>query len=257
MQLTTRQPLYQLEELFPFLRGAAREALRLHPRREQGVGVTSSKIGGPIVWPAGEPHPICPTKSCPAVPVLQLRRFDAPMLPFPNGNDLLQLLWYPQAYEEWGYNPKIEVYWRNSKTLSADNVLIPIYENHESMFVVHECRVQPEIIVEYPYIGLLSMDEQQTIWNWEEKQDDPLAQYQYCLSTCPGTKVGGYPDYGEQDAPSWAGTANRTFEYLLALSDDEWDGGSLQYGFQLNAFRYCRKDNRAISKSIGVHDGWQ
>ena len=226
MKLTTRQPPYQLEELFPFLRGTAREALRLHPRREQGVDVMSSKIGGSIAWPVGEPHPICRTKSCPAVPVVQLRRSDAPMLPFPDGADLFQLLWYPQSYDEWGYNPRVEVYWRDSKTLSADSVLIPIYENHEDIFVVHECRVQPEIIVEYPYIELLSEDEQKIIWDWEDEQNDPLARYQYCLSTCPGTKVGGYPDYSGQGAPSWSGATGRTLKYLLTLSDNEWDGGS-------------------------------
>ena len=91
MPLTTQQSPYQIEELFPFLQGTVREALRLHPRREQGVSVTSSKIGGSIVWPADEPHPICPAKSCHAIPVLQLKRSDAPMLPFPNDTDLFQL----------------------------------------------------------------------------------------------------------------------------------------------------------------------
>ena len=79
---------------------------------------------------------------------------------------------------------------------------------------------------EYPYIGLLSAEQQQAIWSWEEAQNDPMARYQYCLSTCPGTKVGGYPEYGGQDAPRTANTNHQQPEYLLTLSDSEWDGGS-------------------------------
>jgi Domain of unknown function (DUF1963) len=226
MVLNTRQPPYDVEELFPFLKAMGRRTTRLHPRREAGLPATVSKIGGSILWPPNDTHPVCSVKSCPAVPVIQLRRDDCPSIEFPTGFDLLQILWYPQGYEDWGYNPQLEVYWRDSTKLSPESVLTPVYENHEDIFVVNECRIHPESVIEYPYIDLLNEDQQQVIWKWEKTQDNPMARYQYCLSTCPGTKVGGYPDFCGQDAPSMIGSNGQQLQYLLTLASDEWDGGS-------------------------------
>ena len=191
-----------------------------------------SKIGGAFAWPSDEISPVCPTKSCPAVPVIQLRQADFPDINFPDQTDLFQLLWYPQSYEELCFNPKIEIYWRQSTKLSDSSIIEPVYGDYESIFFIHECRIEPEQVIEYPYIGLLSEEEQQAIWKWESAQDDPMARYQYCLSTCPGTKVGGYPEYAGQDVPTVADTNRRKLEYLLTLSDSEWDGGSFPAGDQ-------------------------
>lgn len=226
MPWTTRQPSYDVEELFPFLRGMARTTVRLHPRRQSNLPPALSKIGGTMVWPHDEPVPVCRESSSPAVPVIQLLKSDFPSLKFPTGTDLLQLLWYPRSYEDWGYNPQIEIRWRNSKCLSAGSVITPTYENYEEGFVVHECRIAPESVTEYPDIGTLSENQRQAIWNWEKKHDDPIARYQYCLSTCPGTKIGGYPDFAGEDVPMVRNSYSKELEYLLTLSDDEWDGGS-------------------------------
>lgn len=226
MQLTTRSSPYHLEELFPFLRGRGRDAIRLHPRRQQQIAPFESKIGGSFVWPRNEAHPVCPEQHCPAVPVIQLRKADAQVLPFPKGTDLFQLLWFPWQYDDCQYNPKIEIYWRNSDALSQDNVLSPVYENHEEMYEVHECRLRPETVTEYPYVYLLDEDERQQIEDWEQTAGDPLAGYQKVLSTCPGTKIGGYPNYDGQDAPRPTGRNGAESTYLLTISDSEWDGGS-------------------------------
>lgn len=226
MPWTTRQPTFDVEALFPFLKGRARTAMRLHPRREVDLPPAVSKIGGTFVWPPSEPPPVCPTKLCPAVPVLQIRRAEFPLIEFPGDTDLMQLLWYPQAYDDWHYNPKIEIFWRTLDDIPTDSVLRPVYKHHEDIFFVHECRIEPEVVIEYPYIDLLTEVEKQAICKWEEEQDDPLARYQYCLSTCPGTKVGGYPEYAGQDAPTIFNSDGRESEYVLTLSDDEWDGGS-------------------------------
>jgi hypothetical protein len=226
MTWTTRNPPFRLESLFPFLKGTARKTVRLHPRRAENLAPTISKIGGAFVWPSDELRPVCPIKSCPAVPVIQLRRADFPLMEFPTGTDLLQILWYPQSYKDCNYNPKLEIRWRSTDRLPVDSVLEPAYQNHEDMFVVHECRITPEEVVEYPYKDLLPEDERKAISKWEKGLDDPMAHYQYCLSTCPGSKVGGYPDFGGQDAPVFVKSTGYMLEYLLTLSDDEWDGGS-------------------------------
>lgn len=226
MAYTTRRPPYKMEKVFPFLKGKGRKAVRLHPRREAGLAPTISKIGGAIVWPADEPKPECPITGCHAVPVIQLLRQDFREVEFEDDTDIFQLLWYPRSYADWEYKPRIEVRWRHSEECTSDSVFEPNYENAEEIFIVHECRIHPETVVEYPYIDLLTDEEMQEIWSWEEKQNDPLARYQYCLSVCPGTKIGGYPQFAGQDAPSILKQNGSSLHYMLTLTDAEWDGGS-------------------------------
>ena len=103
---------------------------------------------------------------------------------FPIGTDLFQLLWYPRRYENCGCNPKIEIHWRKASALNPESIIEPVYQNHEDMYVVHECSVEPEDVAEFPYIDLLTEDQKQQIWTWEEA-NGAMALYQYCLSTAP------------------------------------------------------------------------
>jgi hypothetical protein len=88
-------------------------------------------------------------------------------------------------------------------------------------------------VLEYPYIWSLGSTERATIRDWErslsplpEHVDYAPAMYQYLLSTCPGSKIGGYPDWGGQDANVPLNSQSNPADYLLTISDDEWDGGS-------------------------------
>ncbi|MFF8725566.1 hypothetical protein ACF073_03605 [Streptomyces sp. NPDC015171] len=49
---------------FPELAPLARTAVRLHPRAG-APAVTDSSLGGPLLWPAGEPWPTCPEHAGP------------------------------------------------------------------------------------------------------------------------------------------------------------------------------------------------
>lgn len=84
----------------PELAGLARETTLLYPRSGQ-PGVHDSSIGGPLLWPAYEPWPMCaepghwkPLRSptevvgpepVALVPVVQFYARDVPGLPFPPG----------------------------------------------------------------------------------------------------------------------------------------------------------------------------
>ena len=136
MSRTTREAPYDVEELFAFLKGTARQTLRLHPERKANVSPMVSKVGGAFAWPAGEAQPTCEERGCRAVPVVQLRKDDVPSIEFPPGCDLCQLLWYPEEYPDWGYNPKVEVYWRDLVTLGRESVIGP---NDPSVTVVSIC----------------------------------------------------------------------------------------------------------------------
>ncbi|MFJ7588037.1 hypothetical protein ACIQZO_11765 [Streptomyces sp. NPDC097617] len=99
---TPPRPL-DVESLFPGLAAHRRAATRLHPR-PAAPGVHDSHVGGPLLWPADDPWPICtvPHRGAPGpgpLPLLalaQLHARDVPDLPAgPDGCDLLQVFWCP------------------------------------------------------------------------------------------------------------------------------------------------------------------
>lgn len=95
-----------VKELFPELVSFRREAVRLHPRPGRPT-CRASSVGGPLLWPAGEPWPECAEEHSdmygtgqhygvmPLVPVVQVYQADAPSVLYPPGCDLLQVLWCP------------------------------------------------------------------------------------------------------------------------------------------------------------------
>ncbi|MEZ0296207.1 MAG: hypothetical protein ACAI35_07105 [Candidatus Methylacidiphilales bacterium] len=228
----SQPPVINVEEAYHFLRGQGSGALRLHPRRKAGLDPLGSKIGGSIAWPLGEPFPVCPERRCPAVPVLQLHQRDAPELPFMPGTDLFQLLWYPQNYHGKGigtyFGPKILGFWRDSSTLGWNRALRPIYDLYEYLYVVQECEVHPEWVIEYPDIDELPPDQQMEIISHYLKRPDGDDDYIYsqCLSIAPGFKVGGYPSWSARELMGDIFPADPDQKYLLTIDAMEWQSGS-------------------------------
>ncbi|MFJ7419114.1 hypothetical protein ACIQXD_10880 [Streptomyces uncialis] len=79
-------------------------------------GVGDSSVGGPSLRPADEPWPYCgqpghrsshddesPAGPLPVVPVVQLFARDVPELRFPEGKDVLQVVWCPLIHPEQSY----------------------------------------------------------------------------------------------------------------------------------------------------------
>src|SRR5262245_21982612 len=93
---------FPLTTRFPELQGMEKPARLLHPQPAQGVPEAGiSKIAGPTAWPRGEPWPVCPTSGGEEhlpIPVVQLRRCDFPEIQFPDGREVLQILWCPQLH---------------------------------------------------------------------------------------------------------------------------------------------------------------
>ena len=218
--MITLPPTLDIETVFPFLAGRSRTTWRLHPRRASALDLMASKLGGNMPWPAEEEFPLCPDRGILAIPVIQLRRDSGVPLPFPDGTDLFQLLWYPAEYEDNHYLPRLLVRYRTIAALGGCAVLTSVLAEPDMGYTVHECALSVESVVEYPYIHSLNPNERARVRAWEDDRGEPT--YQYLLSTCPGTKVGGYPDYAGQDDFS----PPLPWEYLLTLSDAEWDGGS-------------------------------
>lgn len=58
MSRTTPPRPLDVETMFPELSGYRRSATRLHPR-PGNPGASDSSVGGPLLWPADEPWPVC------------------------------------------------------------------------------------------------------------------------------------------------------------------------------------------------------
>ncbi|PYC88069.1 hypothetical protein C7C46_01580 [Streptomyces tateyamensis] len=148
-----------IEQLFPELAPLRRTTTRLHPRT--GVPeVDESSVGGPLNWPSAEPWPHCaerhygpgdqptPPGGSALVPVIQLYHRDAPEVPFPDGTDLLQVLWCPFEHDE--CEPRPQVFWRSATDVETVSNPPPAPAGAEPRYVPQPCVVHPEPFTEYP-----------------------------------------------------------------------------------------------------------
>lgn len=234
--LTTRPSPVDVPARFPMLAAFARQATRLHPRSGDPTGRDSS-MGGPLLWPADEPWPTCMSDFCcaddgtrraqtddpaPLVPVLQLFAQDVPGLPFPDGADLLQVLWCPFFHDESEPWPLLR--WRCEADLDGASALRPAaHPQALRESVPSPCVLSPEVVTEYPVADLpqelasgvyelAKAVEAETGWNLFEH-----------LSVAPGTKVGGYPSW-VQGADWPVCLCGAVMAHLVTIASWEYDG---------------------------------
>ncbi|MEU4301523.1 hypothetical protein [Kitasatospora aureofaciens] len=107
----------ELAAAVPGLAEYLRPATLLNPYAAQPVPGASG-IGGPALWAVGAPWPHCtarhpedeyliprsapvpPTVPTALITLAHLRAEDAPHLPWPEGTDLLQVLWCPNDHDD-------------------------------------------------------------------------------------------------------------------------------------------------------------
>ncbi len=236
----TPKPLVDIAKLIPQFAPLAKTTVRLHPRKGE-VPVDASKIGGVFLWPKDEPWPSPPdTDQVRLVPVLQLRKEDVPELGFRHDSDLFQLLWDPRINET-TYGPTPYAFWRKRGEVVDAIDVVPSPSNGidvEDDNLPEPCLIYPERVTEYPDVFVVSDDmpdlmqkldastELQRIAEVDEEIfEEPNVVYQYLLSTCPGTKVSGYPEWKQSPQPQTC-NCGRAMEYLLTISYDEWNGGT-------------------------------
>lgn len=221
-------------ELFPELAPLRRETVRLHPRMGDPTCHDSS-VGGPLLWPAGEPWPTCagehqdlegrrPDGPVPLVPVAQVYQADVPSVSFAPGCDLLQVLWCPFAHED--FAPRPRVYWRAAGSVDqiADTPAVPAGAPDDH--VPGPCVVHPEPVTEYP-----SWDLPNDVGDALQDRFKRLAQdtgwlYHYHLSDAPGTKLGGYPGWTQDPAWPNCDSCGQRMQHLITVASWEWDGES-------------------------------
>ncbi|WP_204082651.1 hypothetical protein [Asanoa ishikariensis] len=235
MHTTAASPI-DVPEVFPEVVPFAMTTVRLHPRPGAPTADQSS-MGGPLLWPAREPWPVCDgpepadhldgepgEAEVPLVPVLQLFAEDVPELPFPAGTDVLQVLWCPFDHEPWT-SPRPELRWRRRADVGARLAEQP--EPDEEADVQHvpdPCVLHPERVTEYP-----SDDLPEAVWSQikdtiERVERETGWEYETDLAVASGTKVGGYPGWTQE--PDWptCGCGAR-MAHLLTVASWEFSRG--------------------------------
>ncbi|MFI0366418.1 hypothetical protein ACH35V_00980 [Actinomadura sp. 1N219] len=229
MTHTTPPPIVDITVGIPELAAYARTAVRLHPRRG-APGPDDSSIGGPIRWPANEPWPFCDEafngheRPVAMVPIAQIYAADVPAYPFPQGTDLLQILWCPNHDGLW-LNHTISVRWRRADDVTEVLADPPApYTVEEEWLVPIPCVLDPEPVTEYPDSDELPTEIQDAIDEWEAG----YFAYQYGLSTASGCKVGGGMAWNVTDMgdPPTCAECGAPAHLILQLDSSEWSGGA-------------------------------
>ncbi|MEV8530178.1 hypothetical protein AB0451_39935 [Streptomyces sp. NPDC052000] len=169
MARTILPPPFSVPDLIPELADLVRETTLLYPR-SGAPHISDSSIGGPLLWPVAEPWPQCadPGHYNPAhvstagagaapvtmVPVVQLYARDVPELPFPQGCDVLQIVWCPLIHESQDQCTVLpQLHWRNEAEVTATGAAakaLPAPYESDDDFVPRPCTVSPTRVEEYP-----------------------------------------------------------------------------------------------------------
>ncbi|MFB6513521.1 hypothetical protein ACFCW4_13200 [Streptomyces virginiae] len=140
---------------------------------------------------------------------------------FPPACDLLQVLWCPRAHDGRWVLP--EVHWRAAGAVGTVREAPPLPAGTPYGHVPKPCVVHPELITEYP-----SWDLPYPLWDaleprFAQVEAETGWDYQYHLSTAPGTKLGGYPGWGQD--PQWPDCSGcgTPMDHLLTVASSEAD----------------------------------
>ncbi|MBU3062942.1 hypothetical protein KO481_15590 [Nocardia sp. NEAU-G5] len=166
------------------------------PTRIGQFGITPE--GYAVTWEVEE----IPAEPVAMIPVVQLFRSEAGDFPFPDGTDLLQILWCPNDHKQWR-GPRSVPVWRDSASVGAllDSPP-PCTLIERPQYVPNPCVAHPEPIVEFPPIcqladlghgrllGRMPAELEQRLRIWDA--DQPEKESYFYLAHAPGWKIGGW-----------------------------------------------------------------
>ncbi|MFD3468622.1 hypothetical protein ACFWWM_20010 [Streptomyces sp. NPDC058682] len=182
---------------------------------------------------AGHDPSLLPEGPHPLIPVAQLYARDVPGLPFPEGTDLLQVLWCPFIdIEDQSGSAAVQLRWRRA----ADVVEVlasppePAYVG-TSELVPLPCVLRPEQVLEYPAAHDLDPELAGRIHRWEE---DGATDYRGALSVAPGWKAGGWAapfTFRDSGGPEELRCArcSAVGEPLLTIGYAEWNAETVSW----------------------------
>lgn len=233
MTRTTEAPSLDIAREFPELGAHARTTVRLHPRPGT-PDPRDSHIGGPLWWPAAEPWPQCEAPDCdlsprqglgaPMVALVQLTAEDFPEITFPQGADLLQILWCAGHHCCPEHAP-CRVAWRRAAEVTEIRHDPPAPDLAGELpgffetYIPSPCVLHPERVVEYPWLHDLPEDLERRIAAWDEDKD-----LYDDLSTAPGFKIGGHIITGSAPSGLECRACGAPAVLLLQLGNSEGYG---------------------------------
>lgn len=207
MTHTTGAPPVDLASVVPGIEAYARWTVRLHPRRGT-PGPRDSHIGGPLLWPADEPWPHCGVPpDCyldsddPMITVAQLRADEFPEIAFPDGTDLLQILWCGSYHNlEYDGAEPVRLFWRRAADVGPALAETPVLDPDPDRIVLRPCVIDPERVVEYPWYEELPPELLERLRAWDPQSYEEWFPPLYTeLATALGFKVGGGMSWGTTD----------------------------------------------------------
>ena len=214
-----------------------RTAIRLHPRRG-APSAQESSLGGPALLPVSLPWPACTAAhgylddngdlidrpdAEPMVLGLQLRRNDVPELPFVGDEDLCQIFMCPLQHGEYR-EPRGEVRWAYAAAGPTVGRAYPGSVYADPDWVPQPCTTSPEQVTELPDFSSLPEPLKPAAVDWAEERG---FDYSSNLSTAPGTKVGGFPHWPDDDrTPSCR--LGHPMDFIAALASWEYDRESIR-----------------------------
>lgn len=228
---STEEILARMPELAPY----GREAARLNPVR--GIpGAGDSSIGGPLRWPAHEPWPRCPVPEAdghdayPAmVPVAQIHARDVPGPWWPDGTDLLQILWCP--VEHWDppagqadASPVVELRWRRTATVSDALPTDPPEPSaySEDEYLPEPCVLSVTRLTDFPYHEEMPPE----LWPaLKQLVKDTHPEGRDVITRVGGWKLGGWPTWHlNQPFPHACTTCGERMTLLFTIASDDVTG---------------------------------
>ncbi|MER6255279.1 hypothetical protein ABT224_28410 [Streptomyces sp. NPDC001584] len=214
-------PLNTPEEVRTLRRIRARDVRTDEDRAE----VSRIEAGhDPSLLPEG-PHPL--------IPVAQLYSRDVPGLPFPEGTDLLQVLWCPFIdIEDQEGSDAVQLRWRSAGDVAEVMAAAPepAYVGTYELVPV-PCVLHPEQVREYPAAHDLDPELAGRVPRGE---GDGAAGYRGALSVAPGWKAGGWAapfTFRDSGGPEElrCGECAAVGEPLLTLDHCEWNAETVSW----------------------------
>jgi hypothetical protein len=160
----------------------------------------------------------------PLVPVLQVYEADAPGIPFPEGRDLLQVLWCPFLLHH-GF-PEPRVHWRDSRSVESVQVAPRPLTEATKDYIPKPCVIHPEVVTEYPAWDMPEDLRASLRGRMEQVKQETGWKYHYHLADAPGIKLGGFPSWTQEPAWPDCESCGQRMEHLLTVASVEYDGES-------------------------------
>ncbi|MGW3039395.1 hypothetical protein ACWC9T_04935 [Kitasatospora sp. NPDC001159] len=230
----------ELVAAVPGLARYLRPATLLHPYAAPDADVLGGRIGGPALWPAGEPWPHCTARhpeddyelprrapgasAAPTALILlaHLRGEDAPHLPWPEGADRLQVLWCPNDHddiqgERFYYGPAVELHWQRAADLAPATPPQP--QRSEKEYLPELCALRPEQLLDLPDRDELPAELNRAVEEFAERQG---IEYERDLGRADGWKLGGWASWHSTDLVAIdCGRCGERMTHLLTVESGE------------------------------------